>query len=232
MEDYMRGFASGVVGSILSHPVDTQRIRVHLGQHPTLNLFKLYRGVTPPLIGVGVEKAVVFGTYNRSLEYTNSHIISGGFAGLLASFWVTPIEKLKINLQSGKPALQNVTTCNIYNGLFSTMAREGPGFAIYFSVYAWLKNNYQTNHGSNLSGPQAFLFGGLSGVTSWLFICPQDRVKTIVQRSDQSYRQVISTLYRTEGIMGFFKGMPWALGRAFPLHGGAFMMNEILRRTE
>ncbi len=71
---------------------------------PDYNIFKLYKGIIPPLLGVGFEKAIVFGVYETVSKYMDEkkysflmkHSISGAFAGFSASFVVTPYERLKI----------------------------------------------------------------------------------------------------------------------------------------
>ena len=63
----------------------------------------LYKGYVPPLIGMGFEKAIVFGTYHNALKsmpasYSRekSIALSGGLSGMAASFIVAPYERLKI----------------------------------------------------------------------------------------------------------------------------------------
>ena len=74
------GYLAGIMGIIVSHPIDT--VKTHFQQTNQLMFKNLYRGLFPPLIGVGLEKAVVFGVYESTIKYTNSDIISGGLSGL------------------------------------------------------------------------------------------------------------------------------------------------------
>ena len=101
--NYINGCVSGMVGILLSHPLDT--IKTHIQTGNKLNTFKpslqnFYKGITSPLIGVGFEKALVFGTYNYILSKTESIPISGALSGLTASLIVTPYERLKILKQN------------------------------------------------------------------------------------------------------------------------------------
>jgi hypothetical protein len=43
----------------------------------------LYRGVVPPLIGMGIEKGTIFTSYNYMRKKTDSIFISGYMAGLI-----------------------------------------------------------------------------------------------------------------------------------------------------
>ncbi len=111
----------------------------------------LYRGVSAPLIGVGLEKAIVFGTFENTIKYTKSDFISGGISGLSASLVVTPFERIKILLQTdGKLNIRNLNKNKInirylYQDFSATLIRQTPWFAIYFTVYNSLKNRTEKN---------------------------------------------------------------------------------------
>ena len=141
----------------------------------------MYRGLIPPLLGVGFEKAIVFGIYentSRILKYYDvkekkNIAISGACAGFAASFIVTPFERLKIQLQSNASFnLRTMQLGQLFNGLSACFTREIPGFAIYFSVYESLKSKHLENNQYQISYQASFFYGGLSGATAWLFIYP------------------------------------------------------------
>ena len=154
-------------------------------------------GLSAPLIGVGLEKAIVFGTYETSIKYTNSNVISGALSGLTASFIVTPFERIKILLQTNQEIKKEMLNRKfLFQGLSATLYRETPGFAIYFSTYNYLKSIrhklYSDRYLNSLNIPtittiptislsESFLFGALAGSTAWVFIYPQDRIKTHLQ---------------------------------------------------
>ena len=240
--DFLRGALGGATGLLLSHPIDTIKSNIQYGKPIKWDLKSLYRGVVPPLFGVGLEKAIVFGTYENTqrllnAKYDSDHKnkkiirgISGATAGLMASFIVTPVERLKILRQTNeKFVLRDLNPRFLYRGLSSTFTREMPGFAIYFSVYEEMKEYFGQN--MRLNTFHHFVFGGISGSISWLFIYPQDLVKTRVQASkkDITPRQVIKSVFKEHGIRGFFRGFHLALMRAVPLHAGTFAMVEYLK---
>ena len=78
--NYCYGAISGMTGIILSHPIDTIKTHIQTGNNfKTFNITipNLYKGILSPLIGVGFEKAIVFGTYNFCLQqftYTHTQI--------------------------------------------------------------------------------------------------------------------------------------------------------------
>lgn len=234
--DFLQGAAAGATGLALSHPIDTIKSNIQEGNTVKLGVRALYKGVIPPLFGLGMEKAIVFGTYENTKRFigtdnTYSRPLSGAIAGFMASFIVTPVERLKILAQTNRSyALKELGPKFLYKGLSSTFTREMPGFAIYFSVYEGLKDHFRAI--TSLNSFHYFIFGGFSGSFSWLFIYPQDLVKTRMQASTDgnlTIRSVVMNIYRKTGYRGFFKGFHFALMRAVPLHAGTFAMFEFLK---
>jgi solute carrier family 25 carnitine/acylcarnitine transporter 20/29 len=246
LDYYMNGAASGMFGILLSHPIDT--IKTHIQTGNAFNTFKfnirnLYKGLTAPLLGVGIEKAIVFGTYNYcykqsqnfGLNIYSTIPISGAIAGLSASIVVTPYERFKILKQSSQKVSKNdISLGFLFKGLSATFTREVPGFAIYFSVYEALKYNTFTKYGNDIGYLHSFVYGGLSGTMAWIFIYPQDRIKTILQSegaitgNGSGFVKVMNEIYAKGGIKYFYSGFNWAVCRAMLLHSGTFCMMEIL----
>ena len=254
---YIYGGIGGMFGIILSHPLDT--IKTHIQTGKSFSAFKpsitnLYRGITVPLIGVGIEKAIVFGTYNYIMKKTNCIPLSGAIAGLSASLIVSPYERLKILKQSSQSfkisPLYILNPQFMFKGLGVTFTREVPGFAIYFSVYEHLKYTTYTQHNKEITGLSSFIYGGVSGLTAWIFIYPQDKIKTIIQSNTHSNTHsntqsnihntknvnsivnIVKNMYSTYGITYFYKGFSWAAGRAMLLHSGTFCAIEALNAKE
>ena len=255
---YVNGAISGMFGILLSHPLDTIKTHIQTSNNIKslpMNIRSLYKGISAPLLGVGFEKALVFGTYNYCLKQLNpagtidigisTISISGAIAGLTASIVVTPYERFKILKQnSQKILLKDLSVGFLFKGLSATFTREVPGFAIYFSVYESLKYHTFTKHGNQIGYLHSFAYGGLSGISAWIFIYPQDRIKTILQSTMQSsvqsstsnnnrsgFRSVMREIYAKGGMKHFYSGFSWAVGRAMLLHSGTFCMMEILNNN-
>lgn len=230
-KNYLSGFISGTTAILTSHPIDTIKTNYQEKLPIKLDIRNLYRGISAPLLGIGLEKAIVFGTYDTMYNKTNSHIISGAISGLSASFIVTPYERIKILLQTNKTNKSNISLSPryLFQGLSATFYREVPGFAIYFSTYNYLKDITIKKQNYNITTMQSFLYGGISGAWSWVFIYPQDRIKTYIQSTTNkkiSLFQGVKHIVSDGGIRGLYRGFHLALLRAIPLHATAFMVNE------
>jgi len=118
------------------------------------------------------------------------------------------------------------------NGLSATFTREVPGFAIYFTTYEYLKNEFFRNYNQPITKSASFIFGGLSGMMAWVMIYPQDRIKTRIQSSmavnQRGFLNVLYDINAEGGVRQFYRGFHYALMRAIPLHAGTFCMMEVL----
>ncbi len=261
METFAIGAISGMSGVLLSHPIDTIKTNIQknggiLNKSEINGFFKLYRGILSPLLGVGFEKSIVFGTYTHMKSYwiqrtirkegydfisnhykipTYQIAISGGIAGLTASIVVSPYERIKILLQSGQKVTKKCFQIrSLFSGLGMTFTREVPGFMIYFSTYENLKYYNFTSQNKAIDPGHAFIYGGMSGALAWIFIYPQDRIKTMIQANLNSggKNQInISGLWKQisqNGITGLYRGFSFALARGILLHSGTFATMEYL----
>lgn len=231
IKEFIAGTIGGGFGTLLSHPFDTIRIKLQTETNKNLlqiikenKIKNLYQGLSPPLFGISLEKAVVFGTYynlekNPILNNKYDGIFNGFIAGFISTLVVTPVERFKIALQTNQ-SIKNIKLNSLFNGWYATIFRESPGYAIYFQTYQYLKN-YQD---------KPFINGCLAGSNAWLFIYPSDRIKTLVQNNNQSYKNTIKQIYFNEGIKGFYRGFSLALLRCIPLHGGVFYGYEFIKK--
>lgn len=188
-------------------------------------------------------------------------LISGVLSGLVSSFVVSPVELLKIRMQaqnkrtaktSDGNAMQTLTHNNeidcarwviknegwmslLTHGLWITIIREIPSFAIYFAVYGWLaKSSLAIILGNHIA---PLVFGAIAGWAMWIPTYPIDIVKTIEQvqvknhENDMlSWREIASKLYKTGGFKTFFEGLEPKLARAAIKHAVTFWCYEVIMK--
>jgi hypothetical protein len=243
---FTSGFVGGCIGVGISHPPDTVRVVYQESNGYTSivdcardlyrqgGVSRFYRGILPPLVGVGLEKCVLFGFYDnikRNVTFSDNYhingILSGMMAGLMCTSVVTPVERVKIMRQNSHDitisTLMRAGFRNMYRGWSATLFREVPGYGIYFYVYEYLKSMY------GMSWYSPMLYGAASGAISWIPIYPSDPVKTRMQNTGVSLVEATTAIFRTHGLFGFYRGMSLALLRAIPLHGGVFTGYELCR---
>lgn len=257
-KNFLGGAVGGFIGTFTSHPFDTIKNRIQTNNSYNIyNIRDLYKGISVPLYGIALEKTIVFGAYNTTNNILNNHYnfsnqilnasISGLVAGFLCTIIVTPVEKIKINLQNAKTSCTTCvkTSCpkqqsypsniykNLYKGWTATLTREVPGYSIYFTTYELCKKYIYTNNNKVMTTFDNFIIGGLCGLTSWIFIYPQDKIKTIIQNTpaDKKIADVFREIRLNEGYKGFYRGFSLCLMRAIPLHAGVFLGYDIVQSS-
>lgn len=246
--DFVYGLIGGVSGTILSHPFDTIKTRIQSRKVITIrqavNLGNLYSGILPPLLGIGLEKSIVFGFYDLAKSNGFNNFTSGLIGGFLSTLVVVPVDRLKIIMQNKGTITKDILKpSSLYKGFGITLFRETPGFGIYFSTYNYLTKTFDNNDSKSLV--KTFLFGSLSGVNSWIFIYPSDLIKTryqamihsnvnltanLTSKSINTVPEVIKSIYKKDGIRGFYHGFSLSIMRAIPLHGGVFLGYELSKK--
>lgn len=264
-DNFKFGLVSGICAIVVSHPIDTIKTNIQESKPINYNFKSLYRGLSAPLLGVGLEKSLVFGVFESTRPITKSDVISGALSGLVASFVVTPFERIKILFQTSQTAQtaqmtqttntnkgnwkyirQNLNFKFMFQGLSATFYRETPGFAIYFSVYNYLKDNrmhiakcirklfyFEKNIPNKISLVESFMFGSIAGSIAWIFIYPQDRIKTHIQAiTDKNigFAEGLKEIVAKGGYKGLYRGFHYALMRAIPLHATAFATMEFCKK--
>lgn len=231
MEEFISGCIGGAIGTTMVYPFDTWRVRK---QSNITSRGNIYSGVLSPLIGIGLEKSIVFGSYGITKKYMPNEFSAGLLSGFLASIVVTPIEKWKI-LKQNNPSLSYKQIIPgtikkgifpLYNGLSACFMREIPGYAIYFHTYYNLLKykplEYVSCYNQTLS---TFLYGGLSGVSAWVFIYPFDTIKTNMQYKNTSFIDTTKMLIDTRKL---YSGFRFGITRAFLLHSFVFLGYETM----
>lgn len=222
--DYLFGLFGGLFGTSICYPIDTIKTKRQSNKkyHILSDLKKhgfrqLYSGVTSPLSGIMLEKALLFGTYERMTSYGFNSLSSGFFSGVLATLVVTPFELIKVNAQtrniSSGEALKYIWKrygiVGLGRGWTATWFREVPGYVIYFPAYEYFTS----------LGYPAPLVGALTGVSSWVVIYPSDPIKTHMQYHNKRFMETVKHILKKDPKM-FYRGYMWGLTRAALFHSG------------
>jgi len=208
-KDIVAGGCGGASGIFAGYPFDTVKVlmqtqeggdkRKYFSTFQTIKrvivedgALRLYRGLSTPMATVAFTNALTFGVYgamgrkfgDKSLTNVAAN---GGTAGSVRAFVLSPIEVLKIQQQVGKgkrlwEAGKSVVNMGGWRGfsrgLPATLTREPVAFTVYFTTFELLTRGRKDNT------PLVFLSGGIAGVMSWVFTCPQDVIKSRVQGDD------------------------------------------------
>jgi len=169
--------------------------------------------------------AVVVKTMNaRQFEMFN--LFSGGVAGTVAACITNPLEVIKVQLQSSTASLSSPVTLaknimdrdgvsGFFRGLPPTLVGIIPARSAYF--YAYQRSKVALGPYLPEGSPgNALISGLLAGVAGNTLTNPIFMVRTRMQLLADSgvgqkvyagYGECISTIYKQEGIKGFYKGI-------------------------
>ncbi|RXW16049.1 hypothetical protein EST38_g9801 [Candolleomyces aberdarensis] len=182
---------------------------------------------------------------------------SGVFAGLANSVVSGPVEHIRIRLQTQsntKPiyagpwdAIKKIYTghgiAGLYKGQVPTLVREASGYGIYFLVYEKLVQREMATKGirrDQISPVNPILYGAAAGYALWAVIYPIDMIKSRMQTdgfspaTGQKYKSTLDcvrTVWRTEGIGAFTRGLGPTLIRSPFANGATFLGFEMAMRV-
>lgn len=217
-------------------------------------LLGFYRGVMPPLLGVTPMFAVSFWGYDMGKklvasytgkkveDFTIAEISTAGFISAIPTTGVAaPFERVKVMMQVQSGAKSSMASVvaemyrtggfrSIFKGLAATLARDGPGSALYFATYEYVKQAL-SSPGQDLSLLAVSVAGGSAGVAMWLGVFPIDTIKSTQQSSNVNISIATATknIYSKAGIKGFFPGVGPALARSFPANAATFVGVEVAK---
>ncbi|CAI2170568.1 11680_t:CDS:10 [Funneliformis geosporum] len=221
----------------------------------------LYRGMGPPLVGITPIFAISFWSYNLGKKVVMSAnpnrssqelsigeiMIAGGLSAGPTTLIMSPVERVKVLLQiQGQGGVNKYKgpidvvrqlykeggLGSIYRGFGATLARDGPGSAVYYGAYEATKRFLTPANASPDSlNPAAILFaGGMAGVAMWAIAIPPDVIKSRLQTAPPgTYKNALDCLRKTiaqDGTKALFKGLGPALFRAFPANAATFLGYE------
>jgi solute carrier family 25 carnitine/acylcarnitine transporter 20/29 len=279
LKDLLGGTMGGIAQVLVGQPFDTVKVRLQSAPEGTykgaLDVIKkllakegpkgFYKGTLTPLVGVGACVSVQFSVNEYMKRYYDQKLngqplslldffTCGGVAGFANGFLASPIEHIRIRLQTqtgdqklfngpldcAKKVYQSSGIKGIYKGLTPTLFREGVGLGIYFATYEALiaqeLEKYKEMSRKDIPGWKLCMYGGLSGYTLWIGIYPVDVLKSKLQTDSLTkpkYRgsiDVVRDVWAKNGIKGFYRGFIPTILRAAPANGATFAIFELTMR--
>jgi solute carrier family 25 carnitine/acylcarnitine transporter 20/29 len=192
---------------------------------------------------------------SAQLSYSQ-YYAAGAFAGIANTVLSSPIEHIRIRLQTqphGANALysgpidcvrklsahQGVLK-GVYRGTAVTYLREAQAYGVWFTTFEYLMNADAARNGvprDQISTLKVAMYGGLAGEMLWISSYPFDVVKSKMQCDGfgdkmqyKSMRDCFAQTYRAEGLRGFWRGVGPTLLRAMPVSAGTFATVEVTMR--
>lgn len=227
--DFLYGLCGGFTGTLVSHPFDTIKTRIQSKRSPdiksAIKMRNFYAGLTPPLLGIMLEKSIVFGFYNKAKEQNLSDFWSGIIGGFMCTLIVTPIDHMKICMQNRQIApICNINNIHIptkqfcfgfghietnykqYNSFYTNLPNFKNMYRGFipticretpgFGIYFYVYNYITSNYNTEHNMIKTFMSGAMSGLAAWTFIYPSDLVKTKMQSSENiSIQNIIRNIF-------------------------------------
>lgn len=229
-----------------------------------------YKGTLTPLLGIGACVSVQFGAFHQARRWFESrsanpgapltypqYFASGAFAGIANSVLSSPIEHVRIRLQTQphgagklyngpldcvrKMGAQEGVLKGVYRGSGVTVWREAFAYGFWFLSFEYMMQADARRNGvdrRDIPSYKVAAYGGVAGEALWLGSYPFDVVKSKMQtdgfgeaRRYRSARDCFAQTFRAEGARGFWKGIAPTLLRAAPVSAGTFAVVELMMRA-
>lgn len=177
----------------------------------------------------------------------------GGLSGVFSAVAISPAETIKVRLQASKTSYSSATQCLVevvnaegigalFRGLPAQLARDVLFNFVFFSSFEAFCRGIASKHGvqkQDLTPAQLVLAGGCAGASGWAVTMPFDVVKSRAQtcrsvvneNSLQLAVRISRDIYMESGVRGFFRGLPAAVARAFPVNGVLFATYSLVERV-
>jgi len=161
---------------------------------------------------------------------------------------VVPLERVKVLMQTRHKEVGSTGqiecmrrivdrhgVVGLYKGVSLTYMRDIPSFCTYFLVYEVLRTKLMKRNPSESHVAHVFstlVAGGLAGLSGWAVAIPMDVVKNRHQATirPSSSIQTVASLFRSEGVRGFYRGGVVTLVRSVPANAATFLGYETALR--
>lgn len=173
----------------------------------------------------------------------SSAVMIGALSRTITVIFVQPLTLIKTRYESGKFGYKSIHGAvraiiaeeklhGLYRGLGATIARDAPFSGIYLAFYSHLKQKTFSKSDSVLS---TVVSGCAAGSLASLLTHPADVIKTRVQIERHvtqrgTLLQIVPTLYREAGILGFYRGFAPRVARRTLVSATAWLVYEEVKK--
>ena len=207
--------------------------------------------------GIGKQLVESFSTVENGQFTIAQTTFAGFFSAIPMTIVTAPFERVKIMLQlQGQKELKpgekpkysggfdvvrqlykEGGVRSVMRGSLITLARDGPGSAVYFATYETLKRSITPKDENGNPGPLSLtavcVAGGAAGMAMWLPVFPVDTIKSRLQSASGNVTigQTIREIHGRGGIKAFFPGFGPAMARAAPANAATFLGVELAHQA-
>jgi solute carrier family 25 phosphate transporter 23/24/25/41 len=157
-------------------------------------------------------------------------LLAGTFAGITAGSITHPIDVVRVRLQT-QPGISTIPEAfrhvfaenglrSFYKGYFPAMASLGPFIAINFATFDSVKTAVSKLYPDKVNTPLYVLgMGAVAGLVAQSVCYPLDTIRRRSEVFGKNYNSIphaVSTIYKKEGVSGFYKGMPANAAKIIP----------------
>lgn len=142
----VNGITSGILSTLLTHPVDFVKIHYQMNLN-VLTLLRengvrvLYRGYSKSFSKVVIGSAMFYPLHDYLRDLTSSPTLSAFGSAVISTTVMHPIDYLKTRHIYGRQLYQG-GLIKYYRGLWLNLARIVPHFTIMMTVIAYLEKKY------------------------------------------------------------------------------------------
>jgi solute carrier family 25 carnitine/acylcarnitine transporter 20/29 len=185
------------------------------------------------------------------------YYLAGAFAGLSNTLLSSPIEHIRIRLQTqphgagrlyagpldciSKLSKSPSVAKGLYRGTSVTLLREAQAYGCWFLAFEYLMNSDAARNNiarGEIPTWKIAGYGALAGEALWLSSYPLDVIKSKMQTDGfgekqryKSMRDAFAQTFRQEGLGGFWRGVGPTLLRAAPVSAGTFATVELTMKA-
>ena len=143
---FVNGMTSGVIASIITHPLDVIKIHIQMNesiynQFQKNGIILLYRGYSKTFIKIASSSSIFFPIYDTLQKRIDNASISSMISGFIATLVMQPLDYLKTRHMAGLPLYNGYNILRYYKGLTLNMMRIVPHFVITMNIIEHLKKN-------------------------------------------------------------------------------------------